>query len=62
MKSVFLPFAASFFSVNAFALVPRERCHQARSLLSDQCRAIDGGAVATTAGGGQYRILNDQAM
>lgn len=55
---------ASFFSVNAFALVPRERCHhQAQSLLSDQCQAIDSLALLPPPPAvGSIAFLNDQAM
>lgn len=63
-KRVLALCTASFFSVNAFALVPRERCHhQARSLLSDQCRAIDSTALLPPPPAvGSIAFLNDQAM
>lgn len=55
---------ASFFSVNAFALVPRERCHhQARSLLSDQCPGHRQLALLPPPPAvGSIAFLNDQAM
>ena len=54
---------ASFFSVNAFALVPRERCHhQARSLLSDQCPPSTAALLPPPPAVGSIAFLNDQAM